>query len=110
MAVLIEKQALIDDDEDNPDTWTVTAAVLPSGSVLSVEKNEMMGTIQHYADNFGPDNKDNYPYNDESEIWPGVNKFFEAVLSIYRSPTRGDFWIIEDPKEARKMIQEAGLK
>ena len=39
-----------------------------------------------------------------------MNKFFEAVLSIYRSPTRGDFWIIKDPREARQMIQEAGLK
>ena len=110
MSILIEKQVGETGTRSDTDTWTVTAAVLPSGKVLSVEDNEMKDTIQQYVDNFGPDNKDNYPYNDESEFWPGENKFFEAVLSIYRSPTRGDFWIIEDPQEARKMIQEAGLK
>jgi len=110
MSILIEKQVGETGTRSDTDTWTVTAAVLPSGKVLSVEDNEMKDTIQQYVDNFGPDNKYNYPYNDESEFWPGENKFFEAVLSIYRSPTRGDFWIIEDPQEARKMIQEAGLK
>ena len=45
MSILIEKQILEDDDGDNTDTWTVTAAVLPSGKDLSVEDNYMKDTI-----------------------------------------------------------------
>jgi hypothetical protein len=98
MAVLIEKQALIDDDEDNPDTWTVTAAVLPSGKILASEEYDA-SLIRHYVDYFGPDGQD-----------VGEEELFENIISIYKTPLHGDFLLVEDPQEARKMIQEAGLK
>ena len=103
MAVLVEKlirNPVTDErgDDDNSDTWTVTAAVLPSGKVLTVEEYDS-SLIQSYVDAFGPDGDD-----------VGEKELFENISSIHKTPFHGDFWLIEDPQEARKMIQEAGLK
>ena len=103
MAVLVEKlikNPATDErgDENNPDTWTVTAAVLPSGKVLASEGYDT-SLIQHYVDYFGPDGQN-----------VGEKELFETVSTIYKTPLKGDFGLIEDPQEARKMIQEAGLK
>ena len=40
----------------------------------------------------------------------GEEAMFKGIASLYRMPVEGDVWIIEDPQEARKIIQEAGLK
>jgi len=92
MAVLIEKKwdSKLFSEEDA----YVTAAVLPSGKVLAAPGAD----VTHLRV--------------EAKHWLeyGEEQMFKAIANIYRMPLNGDVWIIEDPQEARKIIQEAGLK
>jgi len=95
MSVLIEKKW---DNDVGADSIRVTAAVLPSGKVLAVEGYDA-SDIESYVEAFGPEGM-NLPEED----------FFRRVADIHKTPIGADFWIIEDPQEARQIIQEAGLK
>ena len=101
MSVLIERRYTSEDawsGKDLEKVGKVTAAVLPSGKVLSTEDADV-DVIKVYVTEFGPEGM-NLPEED----------FFMRVADIHRVPTVADFWIYEDPQEARKIIQEAGLK
>ncbi len=101
MAVLIERTYTSEDvwsGKDLEEVGKVTATVLPSGKVLSAEGADIEA-IKVYAAEFGPEGM-NLPEED----------FFRRVADIHRVPTVGDFWIYEDPQEARQIIQEAGLR
>ena len=90
MAVLIEMTG--------EDQQTATAAVLPSGKILAVEGYDV-SLIKHYVDHFGPDGQD-----------VGEQELFSNIMTIHRTPFNGNFRLIEDPQEARQVIQEAGLR
>jgi len=91
MAVLIEKTyPYMEYSEENA---TVTAAVLSSGKVLSAP-GANVALLEDYASHFSK-------YGEEA--------MFKAIASAYKSPFSSDVWLIEDPQEARKLIQEAGL-
>ena len=92
MAVLIERiWPYMEYSEENA---TVTAAVLPSGKILAAPG----ANVEHLKI--------------EVDYWLqyGEEAMFKGIASLYRMPVSGDVWIIEDPQEARKIIQEAGLK
>ena len=92
MAVIIEKTyPYLDYSEENA---KVTAAVLPSGKVLAAPGvNASMLLL--YSEKWHPH---------------GWDKMLMWIKSAYKSPYSKDIWLIEDPKEARKLIQEAGLE
>ena len=106
MAVLVEKQWADTEEGYVEDTARVTAAILPSKKILV--------------------NSDVYPSGREEAFKEAINEFmsradegvepmsdngiFRLAALYHRSGTFGDFFLIEDPQEARQIIQEAGLK
>ena len=90
MSVLVERTSTRDGKT------TTNMAILPSGKVLIAEgfedkKKEMEETIEHFG-------------SVESAM-PVLEHIYSGV-AVYGT----DLYVIEDPQEARKMIQEAGLK
>ena len=89
MAVLIERTST-DDGKT-----TTNMAILPSGKVLTAEgfedgrKKEMEETIEHFG---------------------SVEAAMPVLEHMYSGVYGGDLYPIEDPQEARQIIQEAGLK
>jgi len=89
MAVLIERTLTRDGKA------TTNMAILPSGKVLTAEgfedqKKEMTETIEHFG---------------SVEAAMPVLEHMYSGIHVYGT----DLYIIEDPQEARKIIQEAGL-
>ena len=65
---------------------------------MSAEGGDV-STIESDVEFFGPEG-----------LNVGEKQLFENIADIHKTPLLADFWIIEDPQEARKIIQEAGLK
>jgi hypothetical protein len=90
MSVLVERTSTRDGKT------TTNMAILPSGKVLIAEgfedkKKEMEETIEHFGS--------------VEAAMPVLEHIYSGV-AVYGT----DLYVIEDPQEARKMIQEAGLK
>jgi len=91
MAVLIERTST-DDGKT-----TTNMAILPSGKVLTAEgfedsrKKEMEETIEHFGS--------------VEAAMPVLEHIYSGV-AVYGT----DLYVIEDPQEARQIIQEAGLR
>ena len=90
MAVLIERTSTSDGKTTN------NMAILPSGKILVAEgygdkKKEMEETIEHFG---------------SVEAAMPVLEHMYGGVAVYGT----DLYVIEDPQEARQIIQEAGLK
>ena len=107
MAVLIEKQWADTDEGYVEDTAIVASAILPSGKILL---SPDVYSDQYAAASFKQAINEFMSRADEGADPMSDNGIFRLAAYYHRSGTFGDFYLIEDPQEARQIIQEAGLK
>ena len=107
MAVLIEKKWADADEGYVEDTAIVASAILPSGKILL---SPDVYSNPYKAETFKNDINEYMSHADEGADPRSDNGIFRLAAYYHRSGTFGDFYLIEDPQEARQIIQEAGLK
>jgi len=97
MAVLIER---IWSTPGDPSNASVTTAILPSGKILTLDVEDSVGSSRADMQK---------TISIAKKLGKNESQIFEEVALMYSSSLGGDFVIVEDPQEARRIINEARL-